>query len=435
MREIECDVIVIGAGAAGLAAADELARAGCATLVLEARERIGGRCWSLRIAGLPVPVELGAEFIHGRAGATASLIQACGSAAVDAPRRPWIVKSGRLEPRADYPGEIHAAMKRDRSLARRDMTFEAYLERVLRPSVSSEACVYARMLVQGYDAADPARVSARTIVEEWTQEGATALARPRSGYGPLLEYLYARAAANKARFALQTVARRLTWRREYVTVNAERAGGGLRATAKRALVTLPVGVLQDGARQPGALTFSPELKGKRAALRALGAGPVIKVVLHFSSAFWEESDGGRYRDGTFFHCPGAAFPTFWTALPVRAPLLVAWAGGPNAERLRGASRVQILESAMNSLRDILGEPAPGHLVGAHLHHWQQDPYARGAYSYVMAGGARAREALAEPVAGTLYFAGEAADLEGEAGTVAGALQSGRRAALQIIRGL
>ena len=90
---------------------------------------------------------------------------------------------------------------------------------------------------------------------------------------------------------------------------------------------------------------------------------------------------------------------------------------------------------MKSLRKIFGESAPRHLAGAHLHDWQQDPYARGAYSYVMAGGAHAREALAEPVARTLYFAGEAADLEGEAGTVAGALQSGRRTALQIIRGL
>jgi monoamine oxidase len=435
MRKSEYDVIIIGAGAAGLAAADELARAGCATLVLEARERIGGRCWSLRIVGLPVPVELGAEFIHGRPGATASLMQACGSAAVDAPRRPWIVKSGRLEPRPDYLGEIHAAMKLDRSLARRDMTFDVYLERVLRPRVSRAACVYARMLVQGYDAADPGRVSARAIVTEWTQEGATALARPQSGYGPLLEHLHASAAAHNAKFALQTVARRLTWRRGSIAVEADCADGSLRATARRALVTLPVGVLQDSARSAGALAFSPPLKGKRAALRALGAGPVIKVVLHFSSAFWEKFNGGRYIDGTFFHCPGAAFPTFWNALPVRAPLLVAWAGGPNAERLRGAARAKILARAMRSLREIFGEPADRHLAGAHLHDWQQDPYARGAYSYVVAGGSHAREALAAPVADTLYFAGEAADLEGEAGTVAGALQSGRRAALQIIRGL
>jgi monoamine oxidase len=218
-------------------------------------------------------------------------------------------------------------------------------------------------------------------------------------------------------------------------VEAESPYGSMRVTAARALITLPVGVLQDQADNPGALTFSPRVKGKHAALRALAAGPVIKVVLHFSAPFWEKCHGGRYLDGTFFHCPGAAFPTFWTALPVRVPLLVAWAGGPCAERLRGASRARILQSAMKSLHRIFGASAPSRLVGAYLHHWQQDPYARGAYSYVMVGGGRAREALAAPVAGTLYFAGEATDLEGEAGTVAGALQSGRRAALEIIGGL
>jgi len=72
------------------------------------------------------------------------------------------------------------------------------------------------------------------------------------------------------------------------------------------------------------------------------------------------------------------------------------------------------------------------LRGAHVHDWQADPFACGAYSYVTVGGSRARQALARPLQNTLYFAGEAADTSGEAATVAGALQSGEAAAQQIL---
>src|SRR5689334_24902249 len=77
------DVIVIGAGAAGLAAADELSRKGASVLILEARDRIGGRCWTRRVPGLPIPVELGAEFIHGEAKVTHALLRRAGLAAVE----------------------------------------------------------------------------------------------------------------------------------------------------------------------------------------------------------------------------------------------------------------------------------------------------------------------------------------------------------------
>lgn len=431
----EYDVLVIGAGAAGLAAAEQLAVAGCSGLLVDARERTGGRCWSLRVPGLP-PVELGAEFIHGRPAATLSLIQEAGGAMLDAPRRPWIVKQGRLVPREDYFAEIQAVMKADRALAHRDLSFDAYLDRALRPRLSQEACVYARMMVQGYDAADPARVSARAIAEEWTQESAAALARPLAGYGALLEHLCARLSAGSIGLKLQTVVRTVEWRRGFVAIEAQSCGMPFRATAARALITLPIGVLRAPARMPGAVRFKPHLKDKRAALTRLGVGPVIKVVLHFHSAFWETLDRGRYRDGTFFHCPGAAFPTFWTALPVRAPLLVAWAGGPNAERMAGATPARIMRHALDSLRRIFGgDASASKLVNGYVYDWLRDPYARGAYSYVMVGGDRARETLAASIAGTLYFAGEATDLDGEAGTVAGALQSGRRAAREIIGGL
>jgi monoamine oxidase len=161
---------------------------------------------------------------------------------------------------------------------------------------------------------------------------------------------------------------------------------------------------------------------------------VIKAVLRFRTPFWETADRGLYRDVAFFHPRQAAFPTFWTALPVRAPLMVAWAAGPKAMRLANLTKPRLIEHALSSLAALFGDidKIRSELEGAWVHDWQRDPYARGAYSYVVTGGGKARAQLAEPLMRTLFFAGEAADTEGEAGTVAGALQSGSRAAREVL---
>jgi monoamine oxidase len=160
---------------------------------------------------------------------------------------------------------------------------------------------------------------------------------------------------------------------------------------------------------------------------------VLKLSLRFRRAFWEEIDGGKYQDASFFHSAQTAFPTFWTTLPVRAPLLTAWIGGPKAARLSDSDMPEIVRQAMESLSKIFAGRAPGEfqLEAAYLHNWQTDPFARGAYSYVAVGGGSARRELAAPLENTLFFAGEATDTEDEAATVTGALQSGARAAREV----
>ena len=143
------EVIIIGAGAAGLAAAAELARAGRSALVLEARERVGGRCWTLRHPGLVAPVELGAEFVHGRPAATLSLMRQTGTAAVDAPIFRLAMQRGNLRPRGDdLFTQVERAMRRHaRALARKDISFEAFLAHGLR-GLSEEARTIARALAR-----------------------------------------------------------------------------------------------------------------------------------------------------------------------------------------------------------------------------------------------------------------------------------------------
>jgi monoamine oxidase len=114
---------------------------------------------------------------------------------------------------------------------------------------------------------------------------------------------------------------------------------------------------------------------------------------------------------------------------MRAPLLTAWAGGPKAARLSGSSKDRLVTLALASVRKAFGKEVLTEIAASHAQDWQADPYSRGGYSYVLVDGAGARERLAEPLDGTLFFAGEATDAK-DAGTVAGALRSGQRAALE-----
>ena len=412
----KAEVVVIGAGAAGLAAADELSRDGREVLVLEARERVGGRCLTRRMAGLDIPVELGAEFIHGEARATRKLLRAAGLKAVDSNRQQRTLEGGRLRPVNGF-AEAQRAVQGGISLER-DLSFHAFLA---ARKIPEKTRALATLMVQGFDAADPRRVSARSIIEEWGEGGSLgdSQPRPQGGYGPLLDWLARSLVARGVQLRLQSVVQRIDWRRGSVVVRGRFLGEPFAVRAKRAVITLPLGVLQSRR-----IIFSPALKAKREALEKLASGPVIRVAMRFDRAFWESRAPGV----AFFHNPKAPFPTFWTPLPMRAPLLTAWAGGPKAARMTGWGDKRLVAAALKSIESVLPRSAP--LVQAYVQDWQQDPFARGGYSYVRVGGEHAREELAAPLADTLYFAGEATDAE-EAGTVAGALRSGRRVAKEL----
>jgi monoamine oxidase len=176
---------------------------------------------------------------------------------------------------------------------------------------------------------------------------------------------------------------------------------------------------------------------KREALRSIEMGHVVKVALWFRTAFWERVQNRRYRDAAFFRCEGQPFPTYWTQLPVRSMLVVAWAGGPKAIALNGLAEADLIGRALNSFGGLFKEQelARKEFEGGLTHDWRHDPFARGAYSYVAVGGGDARVALAAPVDDTLFFAGEATSTDGQGGTVDGALETGERAAAEVATSL
>jgi monoamine oxidase len=266
---------------------------------------------------------------------------------------------------------------------------------------------------------------------ERTQPAEASGLRALEGLGVAVDAL-ARSLERGCDLRLRTVAREIRWRpgsAEIVTAS----GPMLRASA--VVVTVPLPLLDPPADVPGALRFSPRLDAKLGVLRTLHMGPVVKVVLGFRRAFW--LDIADLNDVAFLHAYEHPVPTWWTAVDPAAPLLTGWAGGPGAARLAGASGARLAELATGSLAAALAvspSDVAGQLEGWHFHDWNADPFCGGGYTYVGVGGTDAHRALAEPVARTLFFAGEATGGDGYNATLEGALRSGRRAADELLEG-
>jgi monoamine oxidase len=211
----------------------------------------------------------------------------------------------------------------------------------------------------------------------------------------------------------------IEWRRGFVRADAHEGDA--------VVITLPLGVLQSGN-----VRFNPAIEEKEAAIKELIMGHVVKIVLGFHSSFWEERGLTKL---SFLHAHGERFPTWWTTRPIAAPILVGWAGGPPAEVLALKGTDSILNAATESLANALKmdrRSVDRRIESAFVADWQADPFSRGAYSYVPVGAITAPMALAEPVANTLFFAGEATDTDGRCGTMDGAIASGYRAADQLL---
>jgi monoamine oxidase len=437
MSDDRVDVVVVGAGVAGLAAARELCGAGLAVRVLEARGRAGGRVYTVHDAVHPLPVELGAEFIDVP-GQVWDVFRAAGGAAYRSVRGFWSVKHGKAAP-LDLE-KMQPVMERLPTSPEPDVTFAEFLDGL--DDVDDDVRRMAVRYVEGFHAAPIGRVGVAWLAQ--AEEGAAGGGgdvrhQPLGGFDRVPAVLRAEIDARGA-LRLNTVVHRVAWRRGEVTVHARsRAGAELPPVrARAALVTVPLGVLQAPADAPGAIRFDPAPRETLDAARALGVAHVVKVVFRFRGFPWDRLKGiGPEEEPKFFQPEGGRFNVWWTPSPVRAPMLTAWVGGTAAERVE-AEGIDPVQAALDDLAEWLGvhrSEVEAELEEWHRHDWAADPFARGAYSYVPAGALRAQAALARPVEDTLFFAGEATCQEGMNSTVEGALGSGRRAAREVLAAL
>ena len=431
MRAARADVVVIGAGTAGLAAAGRLAAEGLDVVVLEARSRSGGRIATVRDPDWPLPVELGAEFIHGGNAALRAALRRSGL-------RPQLLGDehreflrGRFRPRADLWGVVRRAAARIPGLVGPGASMGDFLRRADGELSPSERLML-RSFVEGFEAAPLDRMSAAAFAEE---DGDESQYRMPQGYDRLVAALAADLERRKVPVLLHRAVRRIAWRPGAVDLEARDtvAGGAVRFAALAAVITLPLGVLRARPPAAGAIAFAPALAERDRLLARLRTGHALRVALRFEPEFWRRRLLPRFGAG-FVHTDDPAIAVWWSLAP--APALVAWAGGPRAERLGAWGAEALLGQVLRSLRRVAGATLPElrrALADARYHNWLADPYARGSYSYAQAGCEDAPARLGRPVEETLFFAGEATADAHELGTVHGALASGLRAADEVIR--
>jgi monoamine oxidase len=419
-----CDVVVVGAGAAGLACARHLLHEGQDILVIEARNRIGGRVHSIAAEGHDL--ELGAEFLHGAPEVLPKDLHER-LLFLDVLDHHHVLRKKKLHFKKHFWEEIEKALKSLNEKRKNDRSFQDFLS---KKKMKGEIKDLVISLVEGFYGADVEKVGekglARAEEAEVPDLNGRDLFRPLPGWGSVLDGLLSSEEKSRV-LRINHRLEKIEWKPSRCVLRGEGPTGTFQIQAKKCIVTLPLGVLQSkNFFEPLSPAFEKFLSGF---LSGLHMGHVQKLSFEFSSRFWETLTPEPVG---FLHAPSDQdFPTWWTEMPLRLPRLVAWQGGPKAYEMAAWSEEKIVTAALRTLSFLTRknfEFLKKELRKVHTHNWSQDPLSQGAYSYPGINGESQGPTSFE---NTLYFAGEAFIQGSARGTVHGALESGFQTAREI----
>ncbi len=433
----QTDILIIGAGSAGLMAARKLVKAGKKVIVLEARDRCGGRIHTIDKKSFFKHVELGAEFIHGDLPVTLNLLKEAGISYFPATAEMWRYQNGQLKQEDFFTDGWDSLLKHLNSLEK-DTSISAFMKRQFKGKKYEGLKNTVWKFVSGYDTADPNKASAFALRKEWQSEDESAQHRIEGGYCAMIKYLDQECKAGGGVVNLNSAVKDIYW--EPGQVKAVTTNGTV-YKAKQIVIALPLGVLQAGEDEKGAVTFHPPIGKHNDAIKAMGFGTVIKILLEFKEPFWMDKSAeelaGKSLKNMGYLFSDEVIPTWWTQTPQTSSVFTGWLGGPAAAEKKDLSELELLKLALRSLSNIFNRDAEDlhdKLIAFNIMNWTAEPFTRGSYAYDTIAAPTSRKTLSTPVDDTLFFAGEYL-YEGPAmGTVEAALTSGDEVAERIIGG-
>jgi monoamine oxidase len=428
------DVIVLGGGVAGLAAAGRLAEAGRRVTLLEARPRLGGRVHTVLDPAHGHPIELGAEFVQGESTDLLQMLHRARLAVQEVPERHQ--RGGGRGTKQSVDVESLAGRLLGSVLPTvGDVPVAQAIRQVARVDFTSDEIEALADYLEGFHAADLERFGTAALAENHAavSRDGPHVVRLEGGYGRLVSALRSRLDPDLVRVQTETIVTGVRWRTGKVVVEARLPNEDtIELTGSQAILTVPLGVLKAGKELEGAVDLDPLPTGWHESLGALEMGMARRVDLRFDNAWW--MDPNR-PPSTFIHGRDQPFPVWWTSAPPTLPYLTGWVGGPRAQVMAGRTQDEVARLALQSAASIFGRTGStleSDVRAVYTHDWSTDSFSRGAYSYGGVGAIAAREILRRPVAGTLFLAGEALAGDGLNGTVSGALTSGLQAAAALL---
>ncbi len=417
------DFVVVGAGAAGLMAARELARAGKRVTILEARDRCGGRIYPLPVEEFGYPAEGGAEFVHGAAPVTRALMREAQLSLSPRGGTRWSARTGKLSPNESsvpHMGRFYQALGEVKA----DLPIAEFLEMQFADRRYDEMRRSVTRTVEGYDAADPRRASTLALRDEWLSRDDGPHGRIAKGYGALIEHLSSECRRHGAALHFGAAVTAIDDLRGRIAV---RCCHGAMFEADAAVLTLPPPLLSE-------IALPSAAHERGTATADIGFGNVVKILFRFATKWWA-NDGGRDLGDLSFLLSDAAVPTWWTQYPDGYPVLTGWLAGPKADRVSSLAEAALIDLGLASLGEIFDLPPDrirSNLVAARALNWGNDPFARGAYSYATPRTRKAQSVLRKPNGHAIFFSGEALYAGPDMGTVEAALASGLETARMIL---
>jgi monoamine oxidase len=417
------DFLVVGAGAAGLMTARQLACAGKRVTILEARVRCGGRIYPLPTEEFGYPAEGGAEFVHGAAPVTRALMREARLSLSPHRGTRWSARTGALLPdESSFPhaGRFYQALREVKA----DLPIAEFLETHFAGRRYDELRRSITRTVEGYDAADPRCASTFAIRDEWLARGEGQQGRIAEGYGALVEHLVSDCRRHGAAIHLGAAVTAIEETRGRLAARCRR---GATFETDAAILAVPLPLLSE-------IALPSTARERIRATADIGFGNVVKILLRFATKWWADH-GGRDLADLSFLLSDATVPTWWTQHPAGYPVLTGWFAGPKAERVSSRTRTELVDMGLASLAEIFDLPADRirrDLVASRAINWGNDPFARGAYSYATPKTREAQSVLRKPDGGAIFFSGEALYAGPDIGTVEAALASGLETAQTIL---